>query len=39
MGRFFIGKIVTWKKEERKIIGIEKGEKTKKPIYQKRRFI
>ena len=34
MGRFFIGKIVTWKKEERKIIGIEKGEKTKKPIYQ-----
>lgn len=34
MGRFFIGKIVTWKKEERKIIGIEKGEKIKKPIYQ-----
>ena len=26
MGRFFIGKIVTWKNEEREIIGIEKGE-------------
>ena len=34
MGQFFIGKTVTWKKEERKIVGIEKGGETKKPIYQ-----
>jgi len=34
MANFYIGKTVFWKKEERKIVDIEKGKKTNKIDYQ-----
>ena len=34
MGKFSIGDGVIWKKQQRVIVGIEKGEPTTKPQYQ-----